>query len=717
MGIDSHITSDQPQTVGALHGAPIRSATVLTFRAQLLLAMSGLVFVTAVVVAIVVFTGAAAGSRAQGESLFREASGHAVTRARHHVLGVAPVIRTLAQISPSLALDDSDRLALQLADVLRVNGGLTWLSFSNTAGAFTAAYRTPDGTIRLNQSRLENGKTRLLERDVLADGTLRTVRTDDDSGYDPRTRPFFRRATEEGRLVWLPPYVFFGTNVPGITAAVPVRDGAGALAGVFTADFDLDALSKFIGSLSVSSGSRFFLYTDRQVLLAYPRTSVTADAGSAVPATAATRPVEPRLLELKDIDDPLARAYRAHLPAAPTSVHAAGRDGDSFQSFRFEHDGATYLASATTFRVDDGVHWVVGALAPEDDFVGPARRGQRIGLAVACGAALAACVVAALVSRRVSRPVGILSKFMERVGQGDLDERVELRGAADFRRLSATLNQMIDDLRDRVRMRYALSVAMDVQQRLLPAAPPAVPGLDIAGHSTYCDETGGDYYDYLTVDEVGNRGVLIALGDVMGHGVAAALIMAGARAILRSRARGEGNLARLVSHLNDLLVNDLQGKRFMTMHLSIIDLDRMMFRWASAGHDPALIYDAMKDRFEEIDVAGLPLGVSDDADYQEAQYQPLHAGQIILIGTDGIWETQNPAGELFDKDRLREIVRETAHLGAAEIINAIITRLDAFRGRKNPADDVTLVVLKILGDTSRFARQMGEDAGKRIIVE
>jgi sigma-B regulation protein RsbU (phosphoserine phosphatase) len=81
----------------------------------------------------------------------------------------------------------------------------------------------------------------------------------------------------------------------------------------------------------------------------------------------------------------------------------------------------------------------------------------------------------------------------------------------------------------------------------------------------------------------------------MGHGVAAALIMAGARAILRSRVRGEGSLAGLVKHLNDLLVHDLDGKRFMTMHLSIIDLEKGVFRWASAGHDPALIYNPSDD--------------------------------------------------------------------------------------------------------------------------
>ena len=95
---------------------------------------------------------------------------------------------------------------------------------------------------------------------------------------------------------------------------------------------------------------------------------------------------------------------------------------------------------------------------------------------------------------------------------------------------------MIADLRDRLRLRHSLGVAMQVQQRLLPAAPPHIRGLDVAGHSTYCDETGGDYYDFLVRDRAAPHTVLVALGDVMGHGVAAALVMASVRAVLAGEA-------------------------------------------------------------------------------------------------------------------------------------------------------------------------------------
>src|SRR5262249_23938033 len=161
---------------------------------------------------------------------------------------------------------------------------------------------------------------------------------------------------------------------------------------------------------------------------------------------------------------------------------------------------------------------------------------------------------------------------------------------------------------DRLRLRHSLGVAMEVQQRLLPAGAPQVRGLDVAGHSTYCDETGGDYYDFLVLDKAAPDVVLVALGDVMGHGGAAALVMAGVRAVLRDRAAG-GSLAELMSRLNQVIAADHHGDRFMTMHLSVIEGGTRTMRWVSAGHDPAIVFDPSADRFEEVGEGELPLGI------------------------------------------------------------------------------------------------------------
>jgi sigma-B regulation protein RsbU (phosphoserine phosphatase) len=275
-------------------------------------------------------------------------------------------------------------------------------------------------------------------------------------------------------------------------------------------------------------------------------------------------------------------------------------------------------------------------------------------------------------------------------------------GGAEFRRLSQALNEMIGDLRDRLRLRHSLNVAMDVQQRLLPAKPPVVPGLEVAGHSTYCDETGGDYYDFLVVDALAPQRLMVALGDVMGHGVAAALVMAGARAVLRDRAGSGGTLAELMTRLNRLLAEE--GTRFMTMHLSVVDAKDGMMRWVSAGHDPAIVYDPATGRFDEITEGDLPLGFMDDGEYQEHAFGPLRAGQIVLVGTDGVWEMPNEQKEQFGKDRLRAAIRDAATRPATEIVDEIVRRLAAFRGACRQEDDVTFVVLKFTGAGQPSAR-------------
>jgi sigma-B regulation protein RsbU (phosphoserine phosphatase) len=284
---------------------------------------------------------------------------------------------------------------------------------------------------------------------------------------------------------------------------------------------------------------------------------------------------------------------------------------------------------------------------------------------------------------------------MRRVGAGDLEAKAEFGGSGEFRQLADELNRMIADLRDRLRLRHSLGVAMEVQQRLLPTGPPEVHGLDVAGHSTYCDETGGDYYDFLVLDRAAPHAVLVALGDVMGHGVAAALVMAGVRAVLRDRAVAAGGLAELMGRLNRVIAADHHGDRFMTMHLSVIDAKARTMRWVSAGHDPAIVFHPETDTFEEIGGGALPLGVMDDTAYTEETHGPLRPGLVILIGTDGVWEMPDAKGEAFGKDRLRAVIRESAAGSAAEVARAVRDRLAAFRGDTKQVDDVTFVVVKV----------------------
>jgi len=234
---------------------------------------------------------------------------------------------------------------------------------------------------------------------------------------------------------------------------------------------------------------------------------------------------------------------------------------------------------------------------------------------------------------------------------------------------------------------------MEVQQKLLPKSDPRFKGLDIAGQSYYCEETGGDYYDYLQEDE--NK-IDLVVGDVSGHGISSALLMSSARAFLRQRSSMGGSILEIITDVNRQLTEDVEDSgQFMTLFYGRVNIIEKTFNWVRAGHDAAFFYDRHSDIFEELGGQGLPLGVSEEAVHEELQRR-IKPGQIIVIGTDGIWETHNPQGVMFGKDNLQRIIRDQAAQSAREILMAVMEALEDYRDRqKKKEDDITLVVIKV----------------------
>jgi serine phosphatase RsbU (regulator of sigma subunit) len=666
----------------------------VSYRLSLILSLSLLVVATGLAVSAFAFRGAAAGTTELAHALFQEVSDHAVTKTRAFLMRAAPIAEGLGNLADlGLATTEPDRLSRQLTAILRANEGVSWLSYSNEAGSFVGAYRPSPGVLRVNRSSIDaRGRVHVVEHEVLPDGSWKLWRVDDDSGYDPRRRPFYQRAKSVGRVVWVPPYVFYDQGVPGVTCANPVFDGDGKLRGVFTVDFDLNTLSLFVRQLSVSPHSHLFIMSSDGILLAHPTHKVQVFPGGRGRG---------ELKRVADLDDPLIRAFDAQLRPQDRTAAAdeAGRPVGRARQFEFTHDGVDYFARVTAFPVDQDLVWVVGAMAPRSDFLGAARRSMRLALAASLGALGVALLLAAFLAGRVSGPILSLVSFMRRVGDGELSARPRLGGAREFRQLSAALEHMIDDLRDRTRLRSAMAVATEVQQALLPSEPPRVEGLDVAGFSHYCDETGGDYYDYVVPHTTRPGSVLFAVGDVMGHGIGSALVMASARAVLRSSATTCGHLGQLMTHLNALLVHDLRGQRFVSMILWLVDVRGGTACWANAGHHPAIVYDPATQAFEQSGRDGIPLGIDADAEYHEHVHGPLRRGQVMVLGTDGIWETTNDRGEFFGVDRLRDSIHAAAGRTASEIAAAVRRDLDAFRGKKDYKDDVTLVVIKVTAES------------------
>lgn len=301
-----------------------------------------------------------------------------------------------------------------------------------------------------------------------------------------------------------------------------------------------------------------------------------------------------------------------------------------------------------------------------------------------------------LSGKSIIEPITDMMVLVRRVRKGHFKQKVRVVSNDELGVLGDGLNEMTEGLIERDRIRHSLYLAQEVQQTLLPRKNPEIEGLDIAATIVYCDETGGDYYDYLDTRETYPGSFTMAIGDVSGHGIPSALMMATARAFLRQRAMLPGTPADIVSDVNRQITRDFaESGGFMTLFYLSIDPANRSLGWVRAGHDPAIFYDPELDKFDELHGAGMALGVDADRRYEQFRKTDLKQGQVIILGSDGLWEARNPEGEMFGKEPVHRIVRQSPTATAREILTACFNRFNVFLGDRAPEDDVTLVVIRI----------------------
>jgi len=204
-------------------------------------------------------------------------------------------------------------------------------------------------------------------------------------------------------------------------------------------------------------------------------------------------------------------------------------------------------------------------------------------------------------------------------------------------------------------------------------------------------------YDFIELSEIAPGKVGIALGDVTGHGIGAALLMATARSVLRSNAPGYGtDLAKLFDVLNRHIESDTDYDKFITLFYGVLDADERSLIWASGGHDPAAWYHSRTGKIEELPNTGMPIGVAAEATFEQGGPALLETGDVVVVGTDGIWEAQNDGGDTFGKERFYEMVMKDSNVSADEICSQVIDEVADFCGSAPQLDDITLVVIKAI---------------------
>ncbi|MDY6968866.1 MAG: SpoIIE family protein phosphatase [Spirochaetota bacterium] len=296
------------------------------------------------------------------------------------------------------------------------------------------------------------------------------------------------------------------------------------------------------------------------------------------------------------------------------------------------------------------------------------------------------------------RPIRILSSGASKIGTGNLDYKIKLKRSDELGKLAYEFNEMTSKLKEakdkeivaRV-MEEQLELAKEIQEGLNPSLYYNKDGVQIKGYTRAAKGVGGDYYDYIDIDE--NRvGALIS--DVSGKGVPASLVMVMIRTVFVSYiSQRDIECATVVSAINDSLSAEFAIDKFATLFFMIYNKKTQELSFSNAGHGPLFCYRASLNACTVTMLEGVPIGIMEDVEYQQSKVK-LFPGDIIVLYTDGITEMRNQEKDEYGRLRLQKYIMGNATLSADELTQRIVTDVDDFKGDIDQHDDMTLLVLK-----------------------
>lgn len=295
---------------------------------------------------------------------------------------------------------------------------------------------------------------------------------------------------------------------------------------------------------------------------------------------------------------------------------------------------------------------------------------------------------------------------------GSIDEEAAVAamrsGAQDYMmkgnmvRLVAAVDRELMDARERRARRIAerallaqeeeFRLAREIQQRLFPAGPPKLPEFDIAGASHPAAATGGDYFDFISTH---TGELFVVVGDVTGHGIGPALLMADARAYLRALAVSDQKFEDILARVRELMIEDLGYDHFITLFFAKLDPGTGTWTYINAGHPPGYVLGPGGEIKREMLPGTAALGIDRDETALTASQVTLEKGDLLLLISDGIPEARNHEGEEFGEERMLEVVRREQGKTSGEIIKALMDEARRFCSPDPLQDDMTAVVLKL----------------------
>jgi phosphoserine phosphatase RsbU/P len=252
---------------------------------------------------------------------------------------------------------------------------------------------------------------------------------------------------------------------------------------------------------------------------------------------------------------------------------------------------------------------------------------------------------------------------------------------------------LMEEFAEGKRLQQEVLIAKGIQRSLLPTSPPIIAGYDIAGWNQSAKETGGDFFDFHSLDD---GQLIFMLADVSGHGIGPALLAAECWALQRAAFSWERPYQESLTRINQLICRHIPNDRFITAFTGYLSAERNILSFLSAGHGPVFILRVAESRIETLPIASLPLGIMADHRYEQWQTIIFNPGDILFAFTDGFFEWEDRSGNCFGTDRICGKVLQHAELSASAIIEHVYLDLLNFAAGTSQQDDLTAIVIKKL---------------------
>ncbi len=543
---------------------------------------------------------------------------------------------------------------------------------------------------------LENYKTEEKYRDIHSDSYH--------SSYDPRQRSWYKRAQKAMDVGFTDVYPAVN-GAPRINCSAPFYDKEG-FAGVMGFGVQLESLYNLVTENSLGeSGINFALNKKGELLFSSQEEGLLS--------------VGDGHKKLKDVPEPSIAKEALQMINGESGFCVVTIDGEEYY-FSYAPITSMGWSFGALLKCSEAL---APTIAVKDSLISQTKKfnavmnsifvGNVISLTVLFAALIwLFFIVSRMTAEKFGKPIFTLIDGVREIAQGNLDKKIEIKTGNEIEELSNSVNHMTARLKDymdnlvsvtaeKQKVETELSMAQDIQKDMIPHIFPAYPDrneIDLYASNKPAKEMGGDFYDFYMPDD--NR-LVVTMADVSGKGIGAALFMVTSKAILKNTvlASNENNLADCLSRANNQIQQNNEAMMFVTIFLGELNMKTVEFSFVNGGHNPPLVYRAKEKKFEYLSVEkNTVVGARKNYKFK-GQSIKISPGDLLFLYTDGVTEAINEKNELYGEERLLNVLNGLEEVPSSkELIRKVQESLNAYMGKAEQFDDITMLSLKYLGE-------------------